>query len=101
MDSNKQSKTQSRMVASVGVAIPDDGIGDYDELLRESVRIALRMGTNPAHDDWPELYDRIRELIDAYIGSPEGGDAPASMLMCRLAVCISDVIPLEQRKRRP
>jgi hypothetical protein len=103
MSSNKRNKTQqSRMVAGVSVRISDDGAGDYDELLREAIRVALRMGTNPAHDDWPELYDRIRELIDAYIRSPEGTcldgtEAPTSMLMCRLATCIADVIPVEQR----
>ena len=101
MSSNKRNKTQqSRMVAGVGVRISDDGVVDYDELLREAIRVGLRIDTNPACDDFPELYARIGELIDAYIHSPEGDDAPASMLMCRLAACISDVIPIEERKQR-
>lgn len=100
MSSNKRSKTQHRMVAGVSVAISDDGTGDWDELLRESLRVGLRIDTNPACDDFDELYARIKELINAYIDSPEGADAPASMLMCRLAACISDVIPMEERKRR-
>ena len=103
MSSNKRNKTQqSRMVAGVSVAISDDGTGDWDELLRESLRVGLRIDTNPACDDFDELYARIRELIDAYIRSPEGTcldgtEAPTSMLMCRLATCIADVIPVEQR----
>ena len=101
MSSNKRNKTQqSRMVAGVSVRISDDGVGDYDELLREAIRVALRMDTNPAYDDFSDHYDRIRELVDAYVHSPEGADAPASMLMCRLAVCITDVIPVEERKQR-
>jgi hypothetical protein len=86
-------RQQSRMVA--GVCVPDD---DYDALLREAVRVALRMGTNPTRDDWDDLYDRIRGLMDAYFHSPEGRGADASMLMCRLAACIADVIPRSVRK---
>ena len=103
MSSNKRNKTQqSRMVAGVSVRISDDGVGDYDELLREAIRVALRMDTNPAYDDFSELYDRIRELIDAYIRSPEGASAGENetILMCRLAACITDVIPVEERKQR-
>ena len=66
----KQSKTQHRTVAGVSVRIiSDDGAGDWDELLREAIRVALRIGTNPAEDDFDELYGRIHELIDAYIRS--------------------------------
>jgi len=36
--------------------------------------------------------------MDAYIYSPEGVDE-TSFLMARLAVCITDVIPLKERKR--
>ena len=84
---------QSRMVA--GVCVPD---GDYDELLREAVRIALRTDMNPTHDDWDDLYDRIRGLMDAYIHSPEGAGEDASTLMSRLAACVADVVPLPVRK---
>jgi hypothetical protein len=105
MNSSKRSKIrfanqtqQSRMVAGVCVPILDDGSSDYDELLREAIRIALRMGTNPTHDDWHDLYDRIRALMDAYIASPEGRGENASTLMSRLAACIADVIPVEERK---
>lgn len=89
MSSSKRSKIrfanqtqQSRMVAGVCVPILDDGSGDYDELLREAIRVALRMDTNPTHDDWHDLYDRIRALMDAYIASPEGRGENASTL-CR------------------
>ena len=61
---------------------------------------AYGSNTNPACDDFDELYARIKELINAYIDSPEGADEPTAMLMCRLAACISDVIPMEERKRR-
>ena len=81
---------QSRMVA--GVCVPD---GDYDELLREAMRIALGMDTNPTRDDTQDRYSRICELMDAYAHSAEG-DAPR--LMARLACCITDVIPLAERK---
>ena len=69
-----------------------------------ALRVALWIGTNPVEDDFDELYARITELMDAYVRSPEGTnpdgiEAPASMLMARLAACISDVIPLEERER--
>jgi len=44
---------QSRMVA--GLCVPD---GDYDELLREALRVALGI-TDPCDDDFVERYDRI------------------------------------------
>jgi hypothetical protein len=87
---------QSRMVA--GVCVPD---GDYDELLREAVRIALRTDMNPTHDDWDDLYDRIRGLMDAYIHSPEGAGQDTSALMSRLAACVADVVPLSVRRMMP
>jgi hypothetical protein len=69
-----------------GVCVPD---GDYDELLREAVRIALRWDRD---GDFP--FDAIDEQIDAYIASPEGEGKSARTLMRRLVACISDVIPL-------
>jgi hypothetical protein len=45
---------QSRIVEGVCVPI-SYGLGDYDELLREAVRVALRMDMNPARDDWDDL----------------------------------------------
>jgi hypothetical protein len=81
---------QSRMVE--GVCVPD---GDYDELLREAVRVALRMDDS---DDWNVLYDRIRKLMDAYVASPEGVGEDAATLLSRLAACVSDVIPMAIRK---
>ena len=68
--SNYQAK-QSRIVEGVCVPI-SHGVGNYDELLREAVRVALRMDMDPARDDWDDLYDRIRRLMAAYIASPEG-----------------------------
>ena len=95
--SNYQAK-QSRMVE--GVWVPIFGtVGDYDELLREAVRVALRMDMNPACDDWDVLYDRIRRLIAAYIASPEGEGEDTSTLMARLAACVAHVIPMPIRKR--
>ena len=88
---------QSRIVEGVCVPI-SGGIGDYDELLREAVRVALRMDMNPMHDDWDDLYDRIRTLMAAYIASPEAEDKDTCTLMTRLAACVSDVIPMAIRK---
>lgn len=99
---------QHRMIAGVRLPIFNNGLVDYDELLREAIRVALRIGTDPVWDDFPDLSDRYRELIDAYIRNPEGlGDdddvtdslrANTSMLMCRLVACIADIIPLEKRR---
>jgi hypothetical protein len=91
-------RQQSRVVAGVCVSIDQNGLADYDELLREAVRVALRMNTDPTRDDWDDLYDRIRDLMDAYIHSPEGAGEDASTLMCRLAACIADVIPRSVRR---
>jgi hypothetical protein len=90
---------QSRMIEGVSVAIGHDGIPDYDDLLREALRIALRTDMNPTHDDWDDIYDRIRGLMDAYIHSPEGAGQDACILMTRLAACVADVIPMAVRKR--
>ena len=110
--SNKPGETQHHMVAGVSVPLFDNGGIDYDELLREAIRVALRIGTNQVEDDFPDLSDRIRELIDAYIRSPEGrpGDDDevgvadilrpnTSMLMCRLVAEIAEVIPPQERER--
>ena len=45
-------RKQSRMIEGVSVAIGHAGIGDYDELLREAIRVALRVDTNPTDDSW-------------------------------------------------
>jgi len=82
--SNYQAK-QSRVVEGVCVPI-SHGLGDYDELLREAVRVALRVDMNPARDDWDNLYKRIRRLMAAYIASPEGEGEDTCTLMTRLAV---------------
>jgi hypothetical protein len=79
-----------------GVCVPD---GDYDALLREAMRVALGMDTNPTRDDWQDRYTRICELMVAYVDSPEGRGADAPMLMARLACCITDVIPFADRKK--
>jgi len=80
---------QSRMV--MGVCVAD---GDYDELLREALRVAMRIDTDPVRDNFDECYDRIRALMRAYAESPEGDDAVT--MMTRLAASISDVIPRER-----
>jgi hypothetical protein len=96
---------QSKMVAGVSVPLnATSGLYDYDELLSEALRVAMRIDTDPERDDFSELYGRIGELLDAYIGSPEGTcldgtEAPTSTLMARLAVRLIDVIPLEERER--
>jgi hypothetical protein len=43
-----------------------EGVGDYDELLREAVRVALRKEMNPGCDDRNDLDECIRRLMDAY-----------------------------------
>jgi hypothetical protein len=95
--SNYQAK-QSRIVEGVCVPIISHGVVDYDELLREAVRVALRMDMNPVRDDWDDLYDRIRRLMAAYIASPEGDGQDTCTLMARLAACVADVIPIAARK---
>ena len=92
--SNYQAK-QSRIIEGVCVPI-FGGLGYYDELLREAVRVALRVDMNPARDDWDD--DRIRRLMAAYIASPEGEGADTCTLMTRLAACVADVIPMAIRK---
>ena len=89
---------QSHVVAGVCIAE-----GDYDQLLCEALRVALGIDTYLLRDDWQredtsERYDRILQLINAYIDSPEGREACAPMLMARLACSILDVVPLEQRR---
>jgi hypothetical protein len=82
---------QSRMVA--GVCLPE---GDYDAVLREALRIALGMDYDECND-YDERYARIRELMRAYVRSPEGEGEDAPTLMARLAACIADVIPAAKR----
>jgi hypothetical protein len=88
--------TQNRTVAGVPIPILRGGCADYDELLREAVRVALRTDTSD-NDDFHELYDRIRELICCYLESTEGDYDPC-ILMTRLAACVADVIPMAMRK---
>ena len=102
MSSNERNKTQqSRIVAGVSVRSPMTVPAIMTNCFgRRSRRTADRHQSGI--DDFSEHYDRISELIDAYIHSPEGTcldgtEAPTSMLMCRLATCIADVIPVEQR----
>ena len=93
---NNQSK-QTRVVE--GVCMPIwHGDCDYDELLREAVRVALRMNMNPVDDDDDDLCKRIERLMAAYIASPEGEGEDSITLMTRLAVSIADAIPVEVRK---
>ena len=93
---NYQAK-QTRVVE--GVCMPIwHGDCDYDELLREAVRVALRVDTNPERDDWDDLYDRIKRLMAAYIASPEGEGVDTCTLMARLAACVADVIPMTIRQ---
>jgi hypothetical protein len=105
---------QYTMVAGVACRI-SNGI-DYDALLREALRVALRLDTDPENDNFDDIYNRIYELMDAYVHSPESddlfdvvdrGDVDSgagckfcSTLMTRLASCVADVIPLEERKRK-
>jgi hypothetical protein len=76
---------QSRIVE--GVCVADC---DYDELLREAVRVALRKEMNPACDDWYDLDERIRRLMNAYIASPEGEGEDTCTLMTRLAASVAE-----------
>jgi len=46
---------QSRMIEGVSVAVGHGGIPNYDDLLREALRIALRTDMNPTHDDWDDI----------------------------------------------
>ena len=93
---NYQAK-QTRVVEGVCMPICN-GDCDYDELLREAVRVALRMNMNPVDDDDDDLCKRIERLMAAYIASPEGEGEDSITLMTRLAVSIADAIPVEVRK---
>jgi hypothetical protein len=84
---------QSRMIEGVSVAIGHDGIPDYDDLLREALRIALRTDMNPTHDDWDDIYDRIR---GGRLHPQPGGRGPGRM---HLDDSLADVIPMAVRKR--
>jgi len=76
------------------------GVEDYDELLRDAVRLALRIdASDAALDGWDNLYDRIRGLMAAYVASPEGEGEDAETLMTRLAASVADVIPTAIRKQ--
>jgi hypothetical protein len=90
-------RKQSRMIEGVCVTIDDYGGADYDELLREAVRVALGMNKD-ADEDWDDRYQRIRRLIAAYVASPEGQGEDPSILLARFAVCITDVIPVAMRR---
>jgi hypothetical protein len=92
---NYQAK-QTRVVEGVCMPICN-GDCDYDELLREAVRVALRMNMNPIDDDY-DLCKRIERLMAAYIASPEGEGEDPCTLMTRLAVSIADAIPVAVRK---
>jgi hypothetical protein len=72
-----------------GVCVID---GDYDELLREALRVVMGIDTFHGRDDFSERYGRIIALMRAYVTNPEGNDAPT--MIARLAVGIIDVIPL-------
>jgi hypothetical protein len=85
------------MIAGVCVPISYGLADDYDELLREAVRVALRMNIS-ADDNWDDLYTRIRQLMTAYIASPEGQGEDPSVLMARLAACVADVVPARTAK---
>jgi len=100
MGKMKFSKYQAKLSRIVeGVCVPIfDGLGYYDELLREAVRVALRMNMNPVDDDDDDLCKRIERLMAAYIASPEGEGEDSITLMTRLAVSIADAIPVEVRK---
>jgi hypothetical protein len=93
--SNKFTKYQKQSHVIEGVSV---GVADYDELLREAVRVALQMDMNPARDDWDDLYERTKKLISAYIASPEGEGEATCTLMARLAASVADVIPVAARK---
>ena len=74
---------------------------DYDELLREAVRVALRMDVNPARDDFDDLYGRIGRLMAAYIASPEGEGEDTCTLMSRLAVRMLSPLQFEKASNAP
>ena len=104
MNNNEPSKAPHLMIAGVCVRLDKCGLYDYDELLREGLRLGLRIDTNPAQDDFHLLHTRIAELMQPYVDCELGAPPPVepadiSRLMAMLAVTVSDVIPLEQRKR--
>ena len=60
---------RQHMVAGVCLPIDHLGFADHDELLREAVRVALRMDTDPKGAQWDDLYGRIGELVDTYLAT--------------------------------
>ena len=98
--SSKTKFTGYRQHMVAGVCLPIDHLGfaDHDELLREAIRIALRMDTDPKGADLDDRYDRIRGLMDAYLRTAGGAGEDAATLLSRLAAAIADVIPQAVRK---
>jgi hypothetical protein len=99
MKFDPHTKKQSRMIEGVSCSIGYGGVVDYDALLREAIRLALRMEAGAPDDGaWNDLQDRIQSLMDAYVASPEGAGEDPAVLLTRLAVNIADVIPETIRK---
>jgi hypothetical protein len=78
-------KPQQCMLAGVSLPVDDHGVADYDELLREALRSALRIENEG--DAFRVLHGRITQLVDAYIGSPAGRGLNPAIMMSSLAVC--------------
>jgi hypothetical protein len=90
---------QSTMIEGVSCPIGHGGVPNYDELLREAVRVALRLEAGAPDDAaWNDLCDRIRSLMDAYVASDEGSGEDPAVLLTRLAIYIAEVIPASVRK---
>jgi|SRR5215471_14308407 len=96
MSKMKYYRKQSRMIEGVCVPILDGGYPDFDEFLREAIRVSLRLDTSPSHGD--QDYPRIEALIHCYLASPEGHGEDPMNLMVRLADAAADVIPMAIRK---
>jgi hypothetical protein len=84
-----------------------DSFGYYDDQLLEAaarltLRLALRCdwveGCEPLDDDdpdsWNSLYERIQNVMAAYVNSREGKDEP-SFLLSRFAGSVAHVIASE------
>jgi hypothetical protein len=76
-----------------------------DEMLEAAARLTLRLAlrcdwvegcedTDDPHDpdSWDSLYERIRDLMGAYVHSREGKDEKPSYLLARFAGSVAHVI---------
>jgi hypothetical protein len=87
------------------VKFTPDNFDDTDELLEAAARLSLRLALRcdwvegcedtddfDDPDSWDNLYERIRDLMGAYVHSIEGEGEKPDCLMTRFAGSVANVI---------